>query len=87
MHNSRTNESRFVNPGRVLEGVRPVDVEEASTVGAELLDRFHEADRSDGDGLGHAVQSVVYVDRTAESLHSPCPTKMSPPTKAMGNRT
>ncbi len=54
--------------GGVLERVRTVRVEEATTVCAELLDRLHEADRADGDGLGHVVQDVVDVNRAAQSL-------------------
>ena len=56
-------------PGRVLERMRPVGVEEPASVGAELLDGLHEADRADGDGLGHVVQDVVDVNRTAQCLY------------------
>ncbi len=45
-----------------------VCIEEAATVGAELLDRLHEADRADGDGLGHVVQDVVDVHGAAQGL-------------------
>ena len=42
---------------RVLERRRRVLVEEPAAVVAELLDRLHEADRTSGDRLGHAVQA------------------------------
>ncbi len=68
MESSKTMERRLVSPGRVLEGMGRVDVEEPTSVGAQLLDGLHEADRPHGNGLADPVEDVVDVDRAIQGV-------------------
>ena len=63
-----TNERKFVEPGRVLEGVGAVGVVRPSAVRAELLDHLLGAERAAGDHLGDVVQGVMDRRRAGEGL-------------------
>ena len=55
-------------PGRVLERIRPVGVEEPAAIGAQLLDGLLRGHRAARDDLPHAVQHVVDASRPGQRL-------------------